>query len=417
MLEDGESFVPQSQEQAPEPTAELPNPELNPLMNPTLGRNLGRWAEVYFTSPPEKREEAVVELLRELKGSPSANPPVTAEVKEIVANHMRATGSPQVATAEIPLNEGVQCGLCGHRYSTPQRFCGMCGAMIGAEQSSFRAEERVVSEPPRSPDVSFPSSTIFGLAASDTAAQDTLNGGSEISWLREKNLSGGVEEGSRISKFVPAALAILAIGALIYAQSRPQSAPTKNSAPTTAARKAPPAAPERNTAAPVKATPSPSDQSAQREAEAPATSRQAEAPTAPKQAVPSSPDQVAEMKQPARGSTSGDRPQSVPAKAAPAPVPEPAETSSSGAQEFALAEEYLNGKRGPRDSAEAAKFLWKAVGKENPSAILLLSDMYLVGDGVPKSCDQARLLLNAAVRKNVPQATQKLHNLLVSGCP
>jgi len=94
-----------------------------------------------------------------------------------------------------------------------------------------------------------------------------------------------------------------------------------------------------------------------------------------------------------------------------------ANNATNGSQELALAEDYLNGRRGPRDSAEAAKFLWKAVGKENPSAILLLSDMYLVGDGVPKSCDQARLLLTAAVRKNVPQATQKLRNLLVSGCP
>ena len=36
----------------------LPRPELNPLTNPVLGRNLGRWAQVYFTSPPEKREQA-----------------------------------------------------------------------------------------------------------------------------------------------------------------------------------------------------------------------------------------------------------------------------------------------------------------------------------------------------------------------
>jgi len=416
MHEDGESFVPQSQEQTPEPTAELPNPELNPLMNPTLGRNLGRWAEVYFTSPPETREEAVVELLRELKGAPSVNPPVTAEVKEIVANHGGAPENPQVATAEITLDEGVQCGLCGHRYSTPQRFCGMCGAMIGAEQSSFRAEERVGPAPTRSQAVSFATPSIFGLGAPDSGAQETLNEGAEISWLREKNLSGGAEEGSRSSRFVPAALAIVAIGVLIYAQSRPQSAPTKKSTQAMTSQKAAPtAAPERNTAAPVNATPSTADQPSHREAEAPAPARQAEAPIPPIQTAPNPPDQLAEMKPPASARTGGDRPQSVAAKAA--PVPEPAETSASGAPEFALAEEYLNGKRGPRDSAEAAKFLWKAVGKENPSAILLLSDMYLVGDGVPKSCDQARLLLNAAVRKNVPQATQKLRNLLVSGCP
>ena len=46
-----------------EPTDVLPRAELNPLLNPLLERNLGRWAEVYFTSPPEQREQAVEELL------------------------------------------------------------------------------------------------------------------------------------------------------------------------------------------------------------------------------------------------------------------------------------------------------------------------------------------------------------------
>ena len=45
----------------------LPEPELNPLLNPLLGQHMGRWAEVYFTSPPEKREQAVTELLHELQ--------------------------------------------------------------------------------------------------------------------------------------------------------------------------------------------------------------------------------------------------------------------------------------------------------------------------------------------------------------
>ena len=49
----------------------FPKPELNPLLNPLLEQNLGRWAQVYFTSPPEMREHAVSELLRELKGQPS----------------------------------------------------------------------------------------------------------------------------------------------------------------------------------------------------------------------------------------------------------------------------------------------------------------------------------------------------------
>ena len=37
----------------------LPEPELNPLLNPLLGQHMGRWAEVYFTSPPEKRRSGM----------------------------------------------------------------------------------------------------------------------------------------------------------------------------------------------------------------------------------------------------------------------------------------------------------------------------------------------------------------------
>ena len=44
----------------------LPKPELNPLQNPVLADNSATVAQVYFTSPPEKREQAVVELLLKL---------------------------------------------------------------------------------------------------------------------------------------------------------------------------------------------------------------------------------------------------------------------------------------------------------------------------------------------------------------
>ena len=39
----------------------LPRSELNPLTNPALERNLGRWAEVYFGTPPGKRDQAINE--------------------------------------------------------------------------------------------------------------------------------------------------------------------------------------------------------------------------------------------------------------------------------------------------------------------------------------------------------------------
>ena len=71
---------------------------------------------------------------------------------------------------------------------------------------------------------------------------------------------------------------------------------------------------------------------------------------------------------------------------------------------------------GVRDSAEAAKLLWKAVGKENATAAILLSDLYRRGDGVARSCDQARLLLVAAAKRGSAQAAQQLRNLELQGC-
>ena len=110
----------------------------------------------------------------------------------------------------------------------------------------------------------------------------------------------------------------------------------------------------------------------------------------------------------------------------PKPAPrtsEPASITSSlvprgnGSEELSVAERYLTGAHGnARDSKEAARWLWQAVGKQNASAALLLSDLYLRGEGVPKNCDQARLLLDAAARKGAPGAGERLRNLQAFNC-
>ena len=77
----------------------------------------------------------------------------------------------------------------------------------------------------------------------------------------------------------------------------------------------------------------------------------------------------------------------------------------------------MNGTSGmTRDSGEAAQWLWKAVSKQNVDAVLALSDLYSRGDGVPKNCDQARLLLDAAARKGSPAAAEQLRRLQGSNC-
>jgi TPR repeat protein len=86
----------------------------------------------------------------------------------------------------------------------------------------------------------------------------------------------------------------------------------------------------------------------------------------------------------------------------------------NGSEEFAIAQRYLASQ--PRDSAEAAKWLWKAMAKHNGPSMVALADLYLKGDGVSKNCDQARVLLDSAAQRGMAGAGQRLRNLQAFGC-
>jgi TPR repeat protein len=96
----------------------------------------------------------------------------------------------------------------------------------------------------------------------------------------------------------------------------------------------------------------------------------------------------------------------------------PPETASrNGSEELSMAQAYLSGTSGePRNSAEAAKWLWKSMAKHNSTATLTLADLYLKGDGVAKNCDQARVLLDSAARAGMKQAGEQLRHLQAFGC-
>src|ERR1019366_1369812 len=122
-------------------TNTLPDPELNPMLNPLLAAHMGRWAEVYFTAPPEKRAQAVSKLLRELRNgaphepasvpviNPAVNPVINDEKKSEKKAEAGAEGeeAPDSAASEESLRI---CGVCAHKNSAGQRFCGMCGAPL-----------------------------------------------------------------------------------------------------------------------------------------------------------------------------------------------------------------------------------------------------------------------------------------------
>src|SRR5580698_215746 len=93
---------------------------LNPLLNPLLASHMGRWAEVYFTNPPEKREQAVSDLLRELE---EVAVPATASVAGLAAanaeGNMDAAESEQwsPSAAQSAAEQVHTCGVCAYNNS------------------------------------------------------------------------------------------------------------------------------------------------------------------------------------------------------------------------------------------------------------------------------------------------------------
>ena len=83
----------------------MPNRELNPMTNPTLGRHLGRWAEVYFTTPAEQREQAVLELLRALEHEESEHPELAIASEDRGSSFSEAETSDHIAALEAAVRE------------------------------------------------------------------------------------------------------------------------------------------------------------------------------------------------------------------------------------------------------------------------------------------------------------------------
>jgi hypothetical protein len=107
---------------------------------------------------------------------------------------------------------------------------------------------------------------------------------------------------------------------------------------------------------------------------------------------------------------------SAASRAIPSPTTSLPKTADPGGEDLLLAQPYLNNKSGPGGSAVAVRLLWAAVEKGNVQAEITLADLYSRGDGVKKSCDQARVLLRAAAEKGSDEASQELATVIRTGC-
>jgi TPR repeat protein len=416
------------------------NPRLNPLLNPTLGRNLGRWAQVYLSTPPEQREQAIANLLQQLEAESSAGP----------SNGLGQSGIQPV----LP----TVCPKCGHRSLDDAKFCGLCGAsLFDAEQflvdtsaqrvgpiadsvsstteQMFTPAPSVAAAAGPSASPAFTPSTAPAFNTAPAAAHDLPSFATapasapaheaatnmDLNWLREKSFSGYLyDEPRSYGRFVAGLLVILLVGGLFYylrqsnalksgvsqlppavAQTSPQSdSIPANSAATPQNSEPQPSSPAPAAAAPATTVPTPTPP-----ANVPDTHPAAEDAAPP--AATSSADHKRATAPPNAREVLPAKPTAPDASAAASN----AAAVDDGSAELAMAEDYLEGRRGPRNSVVAAKLLWKAVGKQNDTAILLLSGLYAAGDGVPQSCDQARLLLDAAAKRNVHAAAERLRTL------
>jgi hypothetical protein len=405
-----------------ESSGTLPRAELNPLLNPLLAENMGRWAEVYFTSPPEKREEAILDLLRELEAAgPSHASAPSIEANPIQASHIFARVEAIRREPELPIRRAiVACTRCGTDNPVTHQFCGMCGAALnGASAEENRADSpyaqhtgemesvaHFTAPERRHQTVTEPYSEDFHQRDED-ARQDPYDL-SLLQGLRSREIGDyEYEEPSSppYRYYIGAVLAILLVllGYMAYRSgqlaqgSHPASAPPPTAAESIPAATSP--APQTNSAAspnePKTATP-------------PLNSSNNGAETA----RPQTPEPRANQ-----ANRSQNAALATNAPPAAASTAESQFSETSGADDLAMAQRYLNGGRGQaRDPVEAAKWLWKAMGKHNGPATLMLADLYLKGDGVAKNCDQARVLLDSAAIRGMKGAGERLRNLQAFGC-
>src|SRR5579872_115412 len=392
-------------------TGTLPDPELNPLLNPLLAANMGRWAEVYFTNPPEKRAQAVADLLRELeRNPPPERHPAPVEEEENLPEAAESSSEDTLLRRSLEVSHpAVVCAACGHANSTAQRFCGMCGMPLTVNEaaSSLPIEpelqrqnswhDQAPAESEISEEFHKESSARYSRIPLPSFASLSEDGDSEDSDGLFQYESRPARRNYRL--YIGLGLAIV-LGLLVYKTWR-------GNASFWTLHNAPSAPQEANAPAPAPAAQNPLPAAAQ--------------PPAPQNSSSNAPvgQGVAAQQQQTPPKPS---PQKADLSRSPRPAVEKANPASpveqlSGAAELAIGQKYLNGAPGTaRDPREASSWLWKAVAKKNPTATLLLSDLYLRGDGVPKSCDQARLLLDAAARKGNAAAGERLRNLPAFGC-
>ena len=300
------------------------DPELNPLLNPLLNENMDRWAQVYFTAPPDQRKKAVRELVHELQVQHSPRRPLASFDRQ----------------ADLP-------------------------------QSNRRSQPNETRPGPSFDLVSFRAAAL----GSDKARSPR----------------------SPRHRYRVLALLVLVVAVLgaAYLGWRGPDAESVGSTPSVR----PPATPTPAQAQAAIGTPAPG-----------------QVPSSGSRAITEAPDAAGADRGTAR-STHAQQPVAASLTEAIGASPSAAAPAARGSAELTIAKSYLNGTDGKeRDADEAVEWLWQAVGKQNTEATEILADLYLKGEGIPKNCEQARTLFDAAAHHGGKQAADRLSHWQDFGC-
>ena len=316
----------------------------------------------------------------------------------------------------------MRCHACGQSNASSQKFCGMCGARLGdegtipdlhrddAQEEGLNvaelhiANQQIEDAPQESRFV--PHDHDVYESKLNTNELSLFQSTRDVDYYDDEdgNEIFSVPRSSGSYRIYVGIVLAMIIGGLAYMAWRSEQL-TQNSqvaplAPPVASKEVTPSAP-----APLTG----SEPSTPSKRETPERT-----PPAETQAPPAAAKPVHEEASNRADSTAPALPHGI---SRPPKAGAPDIYGGTGGEELALAQRYLNGTNGQgRNSAEAAKWLWKAIAKHNAEATLLLSDLYLRGDGVSKNCDQARVLLDTAALKGVKDAGERLRHLQAFGC-
>lgn len=489
------------------PSNSLPSRHLSPVLNPLLASHMGRWAEIYYTTPVEKRDEAVAQLLQELEaearsGKPS---PESMPAPKADAPALRADLPLDSEAGAIPSQEHKNLAAGTVSSSLPmERELAKHSEPGSSEPGSSELDLPDLDQPePDLPELNFQNlnSKALDLGTHFESVAPEENTGTPLFEEREDSSAArtGVEafvasspEPTPVSMLSP--IQRLPIPELEEAEIHADTAPeiggmSASILATAAASEAPhpaqvdlPVAPFQTLFVPLATTRHRIPRSLMIASlfalgvvtliwtlrhEAGTSNTALSSPTGtiavPQAATPPAAEtRTSEQEVPGETKPTAKSDPSLPSSTSQTPesaaenpaveksvieksvieksVPERAVTQRAvgerSAVENAVAEkseaenqapevsdpdlqaglQFLHGDPSGRNSAEAARYLWKSVSRQNGQALAELAGLYAKGDGVVKDCDQARILLQAAAHHKNVKLGATLETLHQSGC-